>query len=176
NYKAAYEITAHLISQGCKDIVHITGNLLRNVYSERLAGFKQAHADHDIPFREENVFITRMTPEESIEVAQKILNRNPLPDAVFASNDLCAAHTMLELKRHGIKIPDDIALAGFNNDPVSKLVEPGLTTIYYKGFEMGELAIQMMVNQLNQLQNMKMIQSIVLGHELIIRQSSLRRK
>ena len=83
---------------------------------------------------------------------------------------------MVELKKNGIKIPSDIAIAGFNNEPVSNLVEPGLTTINYKGFEMGELAIQIMINQLSQLQNMIMTQSIIMGHELIIRASSLKNK
>ena len=61
---------------------------------------------------------------------------NSKPDAVFVSSDLCAANIMMELKKNGIKIPSDIAFAGFNNDPYSKLVEPGLTTINYKGLKL----------------------------------------
>ena len=176
NYKAAYEITSHLISQGCKNQVHVTGNLLRNVYHDRFEGFKQALKDNNITFNEENLFSNNLTPEDGLDVAQRILKMDSKPDAVFVSSDLCAANIMLELKKNGIKIPSDIAFAGFNNDPYSKLVEPGLTTINYKGFEIGELAIQIMINQLNHIQNMTMTQSIVLGHELIIRQSSLRLK
>jgi len=176
NYKAAYEITAHLISQGCKNLVHVTGNLLRNVYLDRYHGFKQALMDNKLTFNEENLIINNLTPEDALDVSQRILKMSPKPDAVFVSSDLCAANIMLELKKNGIKIPSDMAFAGFNNDPYSKLVEPGLTTIDYKGSEIGELAIQIMINQLNQLQNMTMTQSIVLGHELIIRQSSLRLK
>jgi LacI family transcriptional regulator len=176
NYKAAYEITSHLISQGCKNLIHVTGNLLRNVYLDRYQGFKQALMDNNITFNEENLITNNLTPEDAHEVSQRILEMSPKPDAVFVSSDLCAANIMLELKKNGIKIPADIAFAGFNNDPYSKLVEPGLTTINYKGFEIGELAIKIMINQLNHLQNMTMTQSIVLGHELIIRQSSLRQK
>lgn len=176
NYKAAYEITAHLISQGCNNPVHVTGSLLRNVYSDRYRGFKQALSDHNITFNEENLIINNLTPEDALEVSERILKMTPLPDAVFVSSDLCAANIMLELKKNGIKIPADMAFAGFNNDTYSKLVEPGLTTINYKGFEIGELAIKMMINQLNHLQKMTMTQTIVLGHELIIRQSSLRHK
>jgi LacI family transcriptional regulator len=176
NYKAAYEITTHLISQGCKNPVHVTGNLMRNVYLDRLEGFKQALVDNNIALNDESVIINNLTPEDGLDVAQRILKMSQKPDAIFVSSDLCAANMMLELKKNGIKIPSDIAFAGFNNDPYSKLVEPGLTTINYKGFEIGELAIQIMINQLNNIQNMNMTQSIVLGHELIIRQSSLRHK
>lgn len=174
NQKAAYEITSHLISQGCKNLMHVTGNVLRNVYKDRLEGFKNALADHNIPLKEENLIFNNLTPEDGAEVVQRILKMNSKPDGVFVTSDLCAAHIMIELKQNGIKIPTDIAFAGFNNDPYSKLVEPGLTTINYKGFEMGELAIQIMINQLNHLKNMTMTQSIVLEHELIIRASSSR--
>jgi LacI family transcriptional regulator len=176
NHKAAYEITSHLISQGCKNILHVTGNLFRSVYSNRLEGFKQALSDNKLLFKEENLITNNLTPEESRDVAQKILKMEPRPDGVFVTNDLSASHIMQELKKNGIKIPADIAFAGFNNDPISTLIEPGLTTINYNGFQMGEVAIQTMINQLNQIQNMTMTQSIVLGHELIIRQSSLRQK
>lgn len=174
NYKAAYDVTTHLISQGCKTILHVTGNLSRNVYLDRFEGFKQALSDNKLPFNEENLIANNLTPEDGIEVAQKILKMEPLPDGVFVANDICAAHIMQELKKNGIKIPMDIAFAGFNNDPISKLMEPGLTTINYKGFEMGEVAVQTMINQLSHLQDMTMTQSIILGHELIIRQSSLK--
>lgn len=174
NHKAAYDITTHLISQGCKTILHVTGNLSRNVYLDRLEGFKQALSENKLPFNEENFITTNLTPEDGIEVAQKILKMEPHPDGVFVANDLCAAHIMLELKKNGIKIPTDIFFAGFNNDPIGTLMEPSLTTINYKGFEMGEVAVQTMINQLSQLQDMTMTQSIVLGYELIIRQSSLK--
>ena len=175
NHKAAYDITTHLISQGCKNLLHVTGNLLRNVYLDRFEGFKKALSDNNIPFNEDFLFVNNLTPEDGKEVAQRILKMNPKPDGVFVSSDLCAASIMLELKKNGIKIPSDIAFAGFNNDPYSRLVEPGLTTINYRGFEIGELAIKIMINQLNHIQNMTMTQNIVLGHELIIRQSSLRK-
>jgi len=176
NFKAGYDITSHLISQGCENILHVTGNLSRNVYSDRFEGYKQALSENNLNFKEENLITNNLSLEEGLDVVKKILKMNPLPDGVFVTNDLCAANIMVELKKNGIKIPTDIAFAGFNNDPVSKLVEPGLTTINYKGFEMGELAIQIMINQLSQLQNMIMTQSIVLGHELIIRPSSLKQE
>src|ERR1035437_5272115 len=67
NYKAAYEITAHLISQGCKNLVHVTGNLLRNVYLDRYHGFRQALKDNKLTFNEENLIINNLTPEDALD-------------------------------------------------------------------------------------------------------------
>jgi len=174
NFKAAYDITSHLIQNGCKNIVHVTGNLSRNVYKDRFKGFKQALTDHHLHFSDDNVIINNLSLREGIETAERILKLPQLPDGVFVANDYCAAGCMSELKKKGVKIPNDIAFAGFNNDPVSNLIEPNLTTIDYKGFEMGEIAARTLINHLNESQDINQTQSIVMRHELIIRQSSLK--
>jgi LacI family transcriptional regulator len=115
-----------------------------------------------------------LSQKSGIEVARHVLQMTNLPDAIFVTNDLCASTCMLELKRNGIKIPGDIAFAGFNNDHISNLVEPNLTTIDYKGFEMGEMAAQTLISHLNKTQDIQLTQSIVMRHELIIRSSSLK--
>lgn len=81
---------------------------------------------------------------------------------------------MLAIKQGGLKIPDDIAFAGFNNDPVSQVVEPNLTTIDYHGYEMGEIAVTHLINYLNGSSNSSCTDTVVLRSELIIRGSSLR--
>jgi LacI family transcriptional regulator len=174
NHKAACDITCHLIAQGCKNLMHVTGNLSCNVYSERFNGFKQALSDNNLEFINENLIINNLSPENGIEVAHELLKRKILPDGIIITNDICAANCIQELKKHGIIIPTHIAIAGFNNDLVSNLIDPPLTTINYKGFEMGEIAIQTMINQINQPKNLTLTQSIVLNHELIIRASTLK--
>jgi LacI family transcriptional regulator len=154
--------------------MHVTGNLSRNVYSERFQGFKQALIDNNLEFNNENLIINNLSPENGIEVAQELLKRVNQPDGILITNDICAANCIQELKKHGVKIPADIAIAGFNNDLVSNLIDPPLTTINYKGFEMGEIAIQTMINQINQPKNLTLTQSIVLNHEIIIRASTLK--
>lgn len=172
NYKAAYDLTSHLISGGCKNLVHITANLSRNVYNERFNGFRQAITDHSLHFDPVNLIITDLSPEAGRKAARKLMEMKNLPDGVFVSNDSCAASCMIELRKNQIRIPGDILFGGFNNDFISQVVEPNLTTIDYKGFEMGEIAAQTLINQLNNRQNFNLTHSIVLRHELIIRQSS----
>ena len=174
NRKAAYESTSHLIAQGCKHIVHITAPPKRNVYIDRLAGYKQALADHHIPFDEKYILINNLSQEAGVQAAAAILQMNPMPDAIFAANDNCAVGCMVALKKAGIRIPQDIAFVGFNNDPVSTVVEPNLTTINYPGYKMGEMAAASLINHLNGVNSIDATNTILLRSELIIRASSLK--
>jgi LacI family transcriptional regulator len=178
NYRAAYDITKHLIDEGCRRIVHLGGNMLRNVYSERLRGYKQALKDHKIPFEEKLVYISNLSEADGTEAAEYILKIKPKdrPDAVFSSNDTAAVHCMIRLKAQGIRIPADIAFAGFNNDPISKVVEPNLTTVNYSGYAVGEAAVTSLINHLNGVSSVKTTNTIVLRSDLIIRDSSLKNK
>jgi len=172
NYKAAYNITTHLIEQGCKRIMHIGGNQLRNVYADRFNGYKKALDDNGISYSDELLLINDLSSGAGIEAANVILRMPVMPDAVFSTNDLCAISCMQVLKKAGIMIPEDMAFAGFNNDPTSCVIEPNLTTIDYKGYEMGEVAAKVLVGYLNNNDNLQQTHSLILRSELIIRESS----
>src|SRR5258706_2947748 len=174
NRKAAYEATKHLIEQGCTRIVHITAKPKRNVYVDRLKGYKQALAENNIDFKDEYLIIGKLSLEDGVEAAGVIQKMDLLPDGVLVANDNCAVGCMLSLKQAGIRIPEDIAFAGFNNDPVSKVIEPNLTTINYPGYEMGEVAARNLINHLNGTHPIHSTNTIVLRSELIIRASSQR--
>ncbi|MCW3110924.1 MAG: transcriptional regulator, LacI family [Segetibacter sp.] len=174
NKKAAYQATTHLIEQGCKRIVHITAPQNRNVYRERLEGYKQALADNEIAFKEEYVIVSNLSLESGADAAEIIKKMKPLPDAVFAANDITAIGCMQAIKKAGIHIPEDIAFVGFNNDPVSNVVEPNLTTVNYPAYEMGCIAAQNLINHLTGISNIKTTNTIILRSELLIRGSSSR--
>lgn len=176
NKKAAYEATTHLIEQGCKKIVHITASSKQNVYNNRLDGYKQALADHGLKFDKKNVIATNLSLEAGEAAAELILQMKSLPDAVFVANDNCAVGCMIALKNAGIQIPGDIAFVGFNNDAVSKVIEPNLTTINYPGYQMGEVAAQHLIHHLNGTSNIQTTNTIILRSEFIIRESSKKKK
>ena len=177
NYKAAYDVTEHLIGQGCKRIMHLGGNMLRNVYAERLRGYKQALRDYNLPFDEKKLlFISKLNEEAGTKAAEHILKMTGKPDAVFSANDTAAVYCMLKLKEAGIRIPADIAFAGFNNDPISKIIEPNLTTVNYSGYDIGEAAVNSLINHLKGISSIKTTNTIILRSDLIIRASSLKNK
>jgi LacI family transcriptional regulator len=163
-----------LIEQGCKNIVHVTGDLNRNVYEARCEGYKQMLALHGFPVRDEFIIATDLSIEAGIEVASKIKELSPVPDGVFVANDACAISCMNTLKKYGFRIPEDIAVAGFNNDPYAAFVEPALTTMDYPGEEMGEMVIKSLIEHLENKQDLNSTNRIVLRSTLIIRESTIR--
>lgn len=174
NYQAGYEMTAHLISQGCRRILHITANQSRNVYLDRYKGYRTALDHHRIPFTSDMLLINDLSSAAGVEVAHHLLSMEKLPDAVFSANDTCAVACLLELKKNGIKIPQDVAFAGFNNDPISQVVEPHLSTVNYKGYEMGQTAAQTLIEILKGNFKFSLSHSLLLKHEVLIRASSLK--
>jgi LacI family transcriptional regulator len=174
NFKAGYEVTNHLIEQGCKRIVHLTGSLRRNVYADRLRGYRQALEDHGLKYNEKLVIFNNLSDQAGTEAAAEILKMSPKPDAVFSANDSCAVGCLRALKGAGIRIPDDMAVAGFNNDPLSKVIEPNLTTVNYPGMEMGEVAAILLIRRMNKTEESSM-NTMVLKHKLILRESSLKK-
>jgi LacI family transcriptional regulator len=176
NQKAAYDATTHLISLGRRRIVHITAPSKRNVYTDRLKGYKEALTDNHIPYREDYIITGNLSQEAGADAAALIRAMSPLPDAVFAANDNCAVGCMVAIRQMGIQIPKDIAFVGFNNDPVSTVVEPNLTTINYPGYEMGQLAARSLIDHLNGTSNIHSTNTILLRSELVIRDSSADKK
>ena len=157
--------------------MHLGGNMLRNVYADRLKGYKQALRDHNISFDEKKLlYISRLSEEAGTKAAEHILKMTAKPDAVFSANDTAAVYCMMKLKQAGIRIPTDIAFAGFNNDPISKIIEPNLTTVNYSGYDVGEAAVNTLINHLNGVSSIKATNSIILRSDIIIRASSLKNK
>lgn len=177
NYTAAYQVTRHLIEQGCTRIMHLGGNLLRNVYSDRLRGFKDALKEFDLPLPAKFHQVSNLSSEAGSQAAEWILSQPPdkRPDAVFSANDTAAVFCMLKLKAAGIKIPQQIAFAGFNNDPISLVIEPNLTTVDYSGYNIGQMAARNLINHLKGVIDIYMTDAISLRSDLIIRESSKRR-
>ncbi|WP_338872654.1 LacI family DNA-binding transcriptional regulator [Spirosoma sp. SC4-14] len=172
NVKAGYEATAHLIQQGCQRIMHVTGNLKRNVYADRLKGYKLALMEFGRPYNDELIMVTDLSQDAGMMAAGTIQSMDKRPDGLFVTNDFCAVSCMRMLKQAGFSIPGDIAIVGFNNDPVSTVIDPNLTTINYPGEKMGEIAAQSLINHLNGAMDIQTTNTIILHSELIVRESS----
>ena len=171
NVKAGFDATEHLINQGCNRIVYLSDNRKSNVYAERFLGYKEALDRYQIPYDSELVFEDRLNEESGKRSVSKMLRLKKFPDGVFAANDTSAVAIICQLKRKGIKVPGEVAVVGFNNVHVSRIIDPSLTTIHYPGMEMGEVAASALIELLN-LKEAPITKKIVLDHSLIIRESS----
>jgi LacI family transcriptional regulator len=172
NEQAGYEATMHLIEQGCKRIMHVTGSLTKNVYYDRLKGYQVALSQNHLPFEPDMLVINDLSEKAGVEIAEKILAMKNKPDGIFITRDLCAAICMQRLREAGVTVPGDIAIVGFNDDVISRMVEPKLTTVQYNGREMGKTAAISLLEQLNNNSTGFSDHVTILRHELIVRESS----
>ncbi len=175
DYQGAYDATEHLIEQDSKNIVHLTGPSNLIIGRKRKEGYISALEDHQIPVREEYIVECRKgTQEEAEQVMAKLLSTGMAIDGVFASNDVAALGALMAVKKAGLKIPRDIAIVGFSNWQFSSLVEPGLTSISQPGYEIGQQAAQLILEEINSKEKGKS-QIKILDTELIVRGSSTRK-
>jgi LacI family transcriptional regulator len=147
----AYLVVKHLLDQGCRKIAYFSGPEDLYISKKRKEGYLEALAEYGIPEKDSKVYFTDLTPEMNRKVTLEMLESGDLPDAIFAMIDPVAVDVMIVLKEKGIKIPDQIALAGFTNNPTSAVVEPSLTTVSQPGYEMGQLAANHLLDQLEEI-------------------------
>lgn len=177
DYRGAYEVVTHLIEQGCKRIAHFTSPVKISIYKERLRGYMDALENHGIAYDEKLVVESNLQLEDGRISMQKLLDKNISVDAVFSSSDYAAMGAMQVLKERNIKIPDEVALAGFANEPFTSFTDPTLTTVDQLSLDMGHATAEMFFKQLNDSENgNSKVQKTILKPRLIIRQTSLRKK
>lgn len=174
DYLGAYKVVEHLIRQGCRRIAHFTSPKKVSIFKERLRGYTDALKDNGLPYDEELVVRSNLQLEDGRESMQQLLKLKHRPDAVFSSSDYGAMGAMQVLKEHGIRIPQEVALAGFSNEPFTSFTDPALTTVDQFSLTMGRRTAEVFFEQLRADNKNPVPQKIVLKPELIVRASSLR--
>jgi DNA-binding LacI/PurR family transcriptional regulator len=145
NYKIAFEATEHLINQGCRKIAFIAGPKHLYTSSKRFEGYRDALLQHDLPLNSDYLLHAGWKPEGVEAFTRHLINLTEAPDAIFAANDTVAIEMMHVIKKHGLKVPHDIAVLGFNNEHVGQFVEPSLSTIDMPAYEMGRAAAELLL-------------------------------
>jgi LacI family transcriptional regulator len=172
DFKAAFDVTSHLIDQGCSRLAFIGGPKSLAIYEARFNGFTKAMESHHLDVDKDLVIhLDSEEFEHSItETSQVVSNR---PDGIFAATDMMAIGAMKNVKKSGLRVPEDIMVAGFSNWTISSLYEPSLTTVNQPGYEMGYRAAEILIDQILNPDRTKDFTEI-LETELIIRDSSKR--
>lgn len=171
DYKGSFEATEHLILNGCKNIVYFSGPQTVSLYRNRKKGYVDALKKHSIQYRESYCIESILSEKDGIDSAKKLLKLKDV-DGLYSANDTAAISAMRFLKNKGVRIPNDIAVVGFNNDPISAVIEPSLTTINQPDFEMGRIASSVLINQIEAKNGLENNRSKILDVELIVRDSS----
>ncbi|GGF35597.1 LacI family DNA-binding transcriptional regulator [Echinicola rosea] len=167
----AYKVTRHLIEQGCQRIAFLSGPEGMYISQKRMDGYEKALSEKGIIMDPGLVRHSDLTSETTQAMVRDLLDQPNPPDAIFAINDPVAIDVMKFLKGRGIRIPQDIALVGFTNMPVSDALEPALSTVDQPAYEMGRLAANNLLDQLMDPDGFEP-KNIVLDTELVIRKSS----
>ena len=135
---------------------------------------KAALAENGLSFTEDMVAICTLDKEDTIEAVNKLPAQRP--DAFFITNDFAAAAGIEELHKKGIRVPEDIAVFGFNNDVPGSLITPKLSTIDYPGIEVGVIAAKELMQLMKSKHKKLVSKTVLVPSEMIVRESSRKKK
>jgi LacI family transcriptional regulator len=148
NFKGAFDATKLLIKSGFKKIAHLTNSNNLSITVERLNGFKAALDKHGIEFKPgylKNCEHGGMIHDEIEFAVKALLAMDDRPEAIFIGSDRLTINCMSILKKMGVKVPDDLALAGFTNSDVVDLFDPPLTVVRQPAFQIGQKATELLI-------------------------------
>ena len=177
NFKGAYDATTHLIKNGFRKIAAVGNSEFLSITKERLAGYKAALHDNKMEATDELIRYCHhggMILSEVEDAVNALLKQKP--DAFFASSDKLTTGCLRILKSRGRVVPDDVGLIGFSNSELTELLSPSLSIIKQPAFEMGALAMNLLLQLIESKRPVKDFETRVLATELIIRESSEYRK
>lgn len=169
NVKGAYQAVERLIKLGHRRIAVINGLKELSTTKERFSGYRQAFEDYDLPIVDELVLYANSREGGGIQSTRKLLDLKEPPTAIFSTNNLMTLGCLEELNARDVKIPDEIALIGFDDMPWSKALNPPLTAVRQPGYELGVSATELLLKRLSD--PYLNTSDIVLNPELVIRQS-----
>ena len=172
--EAAYQTTCHLLDQGCRRVAHLAGAQHLNIYRNRLLGYQDALRSYNIPLNDDLVITCGMTQEEGTAAMHRLLVLPQPPDAIFGAGDYVVLGALQVLKKKGIRVPQEMMLAGFSNEPFTLITEPQLTSVDQRCEEMGQAAVRLCLELLEAKGARFAPRHVVLKGELYIRESSQR--
>lgn len=158
-----------MIQTGKQRIAFITGASHLNVYHDRLAGYRQALSENGISFSDELLIVADFFLKDGIKGAKQLMSLCDKPDAILAVGDDVGIGVIKYLKSNGFRIPEDVAVIGFDNDPMGLAIDPELTTVKQPVEQMAENALLMLLEKIES--NDVKIKEKILDTHILKRQS-----
>lgn len=168
DYLGAKNAVEHLWERGCRKIFHLAGPQNVSIWRNRHEGYLAALQKHGVIPGEGWIHEAPTTREEGACFAEKIVQEGDLPDAIFFSGDFSALGALLVFKRHKLRIPEEIAIVGFANEPFCEITTPTLSSVEQFSYRQGQIACKMLFERLDG----ELPVSTIIEPELIIRESS----
>ncbi|MCK6066115.1 MULTISPECIES: LacI family DNA-binding transcriptional regulator [Microbacterium] len=169
--EGAREVTAHLLSRGYRRIAFLGGDESATPTRQRLEGVRSALAAAGGDPAAAAVAFTDFTREGGRQGTRELLARDPAPDAIVAANDLMAIGAIDVAREQGLRVPDDLAVTGYDDIEAASLITPSLTTVENPAREIGRACARLLLERLDgAVENVT--RTVALSHRLIIRESS----
>lgn len=175
NFNAAYTAVNYLIKTGHKKIAFAMGRAELSMYTDRRKGYIKALEDNGIAVDESLIINETNGTNSFYSITTKMLQNGNRPDAIFASSDPKAIVIMKAIRDVGLRIPQDISVMGFDNIEIAPMLEPPLSTVSQPLYEIGVLAAQKLIKQINHKEKTGELEPPtvdILGTDLIIRNST----
>jgi LacI family transcriptional regulator len=178
NYTGAFHATGHLIEQGFKKIAHVTSSPHLSITAERLNGYKAALEKYGMPFEESMVKYCHsmgVNTEEVEDAINALFSSEAKPDAIFVAGDRLTTVCFSIIKKLRPQ-KMDIGFTGFSNTNLGNLFSPSLTAVRQPAFEIGQVAIELLIQIIESKRPVTQFETRVLDTQLIIRESSLKKQ
>ncbi|MFQ6114257.1 MAG: LacI family DNA-binding transcriptional regulator [bacterium] len=170
NYKGAVQAVTHFIENGHRVIACIQGLLNTSTNNDRVRGYRDAHKMHGIPVDESLIVGDSFGERNGYIGAKLLLNRTSRPTAIFACSNLISLGAFRAVSEEGLKIPDDISIISFDDQPYSDYLSTPMTTVSQPNIEMGHIAFKLLIDQI-ELNTRPETNCVILPTKLIRRQS-----
>ena len=175
NIAGASLAVSHLIEQGCRRIAYLAGPANLSISQQRMIGYSETLQKYGIPVEDELIVYSEFDRDYAYSCTLDLMDRPNRPDAIFAVSDRLAVGALLALKERGVQVPQEVALVGFNDEPLVSLLTPAISSIAQPAFEMGRVAAKLLIEQMNSEATLP-YRTVMLNPTLIKRESSLRKK
>ncbi|MEM1134480.1 MAG: LacI family DNA-binding transcriptional regulator [Bacteroidota bacterium] len=171
NVDAACKAVNHLLEMGYQKIAFLGASKLVQISNRRLQGYKRALQEKQISVSKKYIIHCDFEKESVMDATRKLLSLTHPPDAILAFSDQMAINAMLTIKEAGLKIPTDMGLMGFNNEPMDEVICPTLTSVHQPGYEMGKIAGELLLHKIKNKQSTQSELS-VLSTKIVVREST----
>lgn len=148
NVGAAYEATKHLVENGCKRIAFLAGPTNVTVSNQRQTGYENALTDSGLAIDETLIVHGSYNLQQIIELTNYLIDLPNSPDGLVVVSDRLAIGAMSAMRARGVKVPEDLAIVSFNDEPICTIVTPTLTSVSQPTMEMGKMAMSLLINQI----------------------------
>jgi len=175
NFTGSYNATKHLIEKGYKRIANLTNAEGLFITQDRVLGYKKALKDAGLPVNEQLIKYCDhggLIQAEVDAAMNDLLSYKNKPDAIFATADKLTTGCLQYFKKNKITVPKDIGLLGFSNSDLTELLNPALTIVKQPAFEMGEKAMQLLMQIIESKRPVKEFETVTLNTDLVVRDST----